>query len=181
MILILEKLNTLLRKNMKKTVTFSFALGTFGVILLTGCAQKQPDQSQSYQQQAPASASAPVMQNSTNASQEMVYTSAYGFTITLPGVWKNYTVKNRILDWEPAGTSDSLDFGFAAQDSLFNISIHTKAQWQAIKKGEGPTPTYLGENAKYIFGYSTAQFAADKTMTARMKETQEILKTFKIS
>lgn len=165
---------------MKKTATFSLALGTLGVILLTGCAQKQPDQSQPYQQQVPAAeASAPAP--APAPAQEIVYASTYGFTITFPGVWKNYTVKNRILDWEPAGTSDSLDFGFAAQDSLFNISIHTKAQWQSIKAEEGPTPTYLGENAKYIFGYGTAQFSADKTMTARMKEIQSILKTFKVS
>lgn len=169
----------------------------FGVIVLTGCAQNQADQQAqqaqaaeptSAQQQSsqpadvPTPAPAPVTMAPAGISKDIVYTnSTYGFTITLPQTWKGYVTKSRTLDWGTPGTSDSLDFGFAAQDSLFNISIHTKAQWQAIKAGEGPTPTYLGENAKYIFGYATAQFAANDAMIARMKETQGILKTFKTS
>ena len=111
--------------------------------------------------------------------QNIIYkNAAYGFTMTFPQTWKDYTAKTRTLDWDPNGTSDSIDFGFAAQDSLFNVSIHTKSQWQKIKAEGGATPTYLGENTNYVFAYNTAQFAANAAMTARMKEINAIIKTF---
>lgn len=114
-------------------------------------------------------------------SQDIVYSnSKYGFGLTFPQSWKGYTVKNRILNWGSNGTSDSLDFGFPAQDSLLNISMHTKSQWQKIKSEAGPTPTYLGENSRYVFGYSTAQDASNSTMIARMQEIQDIIKTFEL-
>ncbi|MFH1712282.1 MAG: hypothetical protein ABH846_03550 [Patescibacteria group bacterium] len=114
--------------------------------------------------------------------QEIVYSnSQYGFSLTFPQTWKGYTAKNRTLNWGLFGTSDSVDFGFSVQDSLFNVSIHTKSQWQQIKSEEGPTPTYLGENSQYVFGYATAQDAANDTIVARMREIQDIVKTFKVT
>jgi len=111
--------------------------------------------------------------------QDIVYTnSTYGFTLTFPQTWKDYTTKSRTIDWGTLGTNDSIDFGFSVQDSLFNISVHSKSQWQKLESEEGPTPTYLGENSKYVFGYAIAQDAVNNTMVARMAEIQEIIKTF---
>jgi len=117
-----------------------------------------------------------------NQPQEIVYNnSKYGFSLTFPQTWKGYSAKNRTLNLGSFGTSDSVDFGFSVQDSLFNVSIHTKSQWQQIKSEEGPTPTYLGENSQYVFGYATAQDAANDTIIARMREIQDIVKTFKVT
>jgi type II secretory pathway pseudopilin PulG len=116
-----------------------------------------------------------------NRPQEIVYSnSQYGFSLTFPQTWKGYTTKNRTLNWGSFGTSDSVDFGFSVQDSLFNVGIYTKSQWQQIKSGEGPTPSYLGENSQYIFGYATGQDAANSTIGARMREIQDIVKTFEV-
>jgi len=107
--------------------------------------------------------------------------SEYGFSLNFPKTWEGYTTKNRTVDWKPDGTSDSIDFGFPIQDSLFNISMHTKDQWQEIKSvEEGPTPGYLGENSQFIFGYSGTQYAANDTMIERTKEVPEILRSFKL-
>ncbi len=117
-----------------------------------------------------------------NQPQKIVYSNPqYGFSLTFPQTWKGYIAKNRTLNWGSLGTSDSIDFGFPTQDSLFNVSIHTKSQWQQIKSEKGPTPTYLGENNQYVFGYSVAQYAANDTIIARMKEIQNIIKTFKVT
>lgn len=114
--------------------------------------------------------------------QEIIYSnSQYGFNLTFPQTWKGYTAKNRTLNWGSFGTSDSVDFGFSVQDSLFNVSIHTKSQWQQIKSEEGPTPTYLGENNQYVFGFATAQDATNDTIIARMREIQNIVKTFRVT
>ena len=117
-----------------------------------------------------------------NQPQEIVYSnSQYGFSLTFPQTWKGYTAKSRTLNWGSFGTSDSVDFGFSVQDSLFNIGVHTKSQWQQIKSEEGPTPTYLGESSQYVFGYATAQDAANDTIITRMKEISDIVKTFKVT
>lgn len=117
-----------------------------------------------------------------NQPQEIVYNnSQYGFSLTFPQTWKGFTAKNRLLNWGSFGTSDSVDFGFSIQDSLFNISIHTKNQWQQIKSEEGPTPTYLGENNQYVFSYAPGQDAANDTIIARMREIPDIIKTFKVT
>lgn len=116
-----------------------------------------------------------------NQPQEIVYSNLqYGFSLTFPQTWTGYTAKNRILNWGSFGTSDSIDFGFSVQSSLFNVSIHTKNQWKQIKSEKGSTPTYLGENSQYIFGYTTTQDAANDTIIARMSEIQDIIRTFKI-
>lgn len=107
--------------------------------------------------------------------------SKYGFTLNFPKTWEGYVIKERVLNWQTDGTSNSIDFGFSDQDSLFNISLHTKDQWQKIKLNEGPTPTYLGENSQFVFGSSGAQDAANDTIRARMKEVEAILRTFKLS
>ncbi len=149
--------------------------------------QNQTDQLQQVQQDQNQNNQPIVNQNENanqqvNQPQEIVYTnSQYGFSLTFPQTWEGYTAKNRALDWGSFGASDSVDFGFLVQDSLFNISIHTKSQWQQIKSEEGPTPTYLGESNQFTFGYATAQDAANDTIIARMRDISDIIKTFKIT
>ena len=101
----------------------------------------------------------------------------YKFSLTFPETWKGFIVKNRTIDWDTLGTSNSIDIGFLAQDSLFNISMHTKDQWQKILSQEGPKPNYLGENSLYVFAYERAQYAADDAMIERMKEIPTIIST----
>ncbi|MEK7132102.1 MAG: hypothetical protein AAB833_01140 [Patescibacteria group bacterium] len=106
----------------------------------------------------------------------------YGFTLTFPQTWESYITKNRSLDWGTLGASDSIDFGFLEQDSLFNISVFSKSQWQQIvATEEGPRPLYLGESDQYVFAYGTAQDAYNDVMRARMAEIEEIIKTFTVT
>jgi type II secretory pathway pseudopilin PulG len=116
-----------------------------------------------------------------NEPNGIVYTnSKYGFSFAFPQTWASYTTKNRKLNWGTFGSSDSIDFGFSVSDSLFNVSVHTKNQWKQIKSEAGPTPTYLGENNLYVFGYTTSQDAANNTIISRMKEIPSIVKTFEV-
>ncbi|MFA6145990.1 MAG: hypothetical protein WC697_01500 [Patescibacteria group bacterium] len=182
---------------MKKIIALSFL--SLGLVLLTGCSQQQINQNQSTTPapvvQQPSQPIVNENQNSqstvvqsqdtnlqVNQPQDIVYSNlTYGFTLTLPQTWKDYITKNRTLSFGTFGTSDSIDFGFAVQDSLFNISVHSKSQWQKIKSEEGPAPTYLGENSQYVFGYAPAQYAANDLMVARMKEIKDIVKTFEVT
>ena len=113
-----------------------------------------------------------------SADEIAYHNDIYKFSLTFPETWKDFIVKNRNIDWDILGTSDSIDIGFLAQDSLFNISMHTKDQWQKILSQEGPMPTYLGENSLYVFAYERAQYAADDAMIERMKEIPTIISTF---
>lgn len=106
----------------------------------------------------------------------------YTFELMFPDTWQGYTVANRTLDWGNFGTSDSIDFGLPAQKSgLFNISIHTKQQWENIKSEDGPMPSFLRENETYVFAWSQAQYATDSNIEKRMEEIQSIIKTFKFT
>ncbi|HBU28073.1 TPA: hypothetical protein DEB00_03090 [Candidatus Uhrbacteria bacterium] len=115
--------------------------------------------------------------NNTDASN--LYTNdVYGFTLMFPQTWEGYTTKSRTIRWGAVGNNDSVDFGFAAQDDLFNVSFHPKSQWAALQSEEGPIPTYLGESNTYVFTYATGQYAANDVMIARMGEVKDIMKTF---
>lgn len=111
---------------------------------------------------------------------EIYENEEYGFSLKFPEAWKNYTTKKRILSWGD-DTSDSIDFGFLEQDSLFNISVHEKNQWQKIQSEEQPNPTYLGENDRYVFGYAQAQYVRNEIMAERMKEVILIVNTFELN
>ena len=106
--------------------------------------------------------------------------SKYGFSLDFPKTWEGYTTKERTLDWRKFGTTDSVDFGFVVQDSLFNISMFTKDQWQEVQLNLGEVPNYLGENSQYIFGYALAQDAPSDTIKTQVNEIKDILKTFKL-
>ncbi len=130
---------------------------------------------------APTSTTVTTTDNNPTSTEIAYKNTEYGFSLEFPNTWKGYTTKNRILDWGTIGTSDSIDFGFSTQDSLFNIGMYSKSQWQKIKSEEGPTPTYLGENSQYIFGFAQANGAlVNDIIVARMAEVKDIIKTFKI-
>ena len=105
----------------------------------------------------------------------------YGFSLNFPLTWKGYKTSKRMLNWGAFGTSDSLDFGLPAQNSLFNISIHTKSQWKNIISEGGPRPIYIKENGKFVFAYAIAQDAINSEMIERIKEVKNIISTFKFT
>lgn len=118
----------------------------------------------------------------TSTDWKLYGNEKYGFGLTFPITWLGYNATNRTLDWGSLGTNDSIDFGLPSQkDGLFNISIHTKKQWGDIKSEGGPAPEYLGENEIYVFAWAQSQDAADSEMEERMKEVQDIVKTFKLN
>jgi len=107
--------------------------------------------------------------------------STYGFSLTFPSTWTGYSSAARPIEWgDPIGSTDSIDFGFAAQDSIFNISIFTPSQWNDLQSLGGPMPSYLGENSQYVFAYDMSQFAANDAMAARRTEVSNITKTFRL-
>lgn len=105
----------------------------------------------------------------------------YGFELSFPETWKGYVVTGRKLDWGSDGTSDSLDFGFPAQkDGLFNVSFHTKKQYDSIVASGAPFGQKLGENKGFVIVWDQAQYAANKEMEKRIKEIKSIIETFQL-
>lgn len=147
---------------MKKLITLGFL--SLGIVFLAGCGQQQNTNQQAAQ------------------LQEIVYTnSEYGFTLNLPLTWGDYTTQLGPKADGVAGTSDSVAFSLPDQTPLFVIKIYPETVWDDIQQAEGPTPIYLGENSKYVFGYSTAQDAANETMVSRISEIKDIMKTFVVT
>jgi len=134
------------------------------------------DQSQN---QAPTPAQneevAPMVDDSMTYQNE-----TYNFSLVFPRAWQGYKTANRMLSWGSLGTSNSIDFGFVEQPSLFNISVHTAAQWKNIISMEGPKPVYLGEDGVYVYAYALAQDAGNETLRSRFAEVADILKTFSL-
>jgi len=117
----------------------------------------------------------------TPQPQNLTYTNdKYNFTLTFPSSWVGYKAGFRQVNWGTIGSADSYDFGFDAQDSIFNIGVISHAQWSAIQTQGGPIPTFVGSNANYVFVYSMSQYAANDTMAARRNEVAGIVSTFKL-
>lgn len=119
------------------------------------------------------------------ANEELIYNNfKFGFSLSFPETWKNYTYKYRKLNFGNAGEADSIDFAYYNQEVLFNISIHTKEQWIKIKEEKeqkgGPMPTYINENKYYIFAYSKGHHSDDENIVLRMGEVEDIIKTFSL-
>ncbi len=102
----------------------------------------------------------------------------YGFILTLPKAWEGYTVSKREFELS-IGLVPSLDFGFKDQESVFNVSMYTLAQWDKIVSEEGPLPAEIGKNSKFVFAYSPAQDAANETISVRLNEVANIIASFK--
>lgn len=145
----------------------------------------QPQTTQTTQQlpieQQPTSQ--PDNENRPNPPQaeEIKYVNRkYGFELTFPGTWQGFNATNRTINWGKSGSGDSLDFGLPAQkDGLFNISIFSIKQWNALKNTPG-APTYITESKNYVFGWNQAQYAANQEIEKRMTEIKDIIKSFKL-
>ncbi len=114
-------------------------------------------------------------------AQPIVYKDpTYGFNITMPAAWAHYTVAYREIDWGASGKSDSLDVGLPGDDSLFNIAVLTKAQWDKIQDDkEVPSKgLFIGEKGGYIFVGSSAQSVSEQNK-ARFEEITKILTSLK--
>lgn len=107
---------------------------------------------------------------------KVVYTNKdYGFTLIFPSSWEGFVVSNRKISWGENGESDSLDFGFADDKKLLNISVLTPTQWMNISKEAGPKPTYLGRNANSVF---TISFSGAPKNDSRAQLIKEISDSF---
>lgn len=110
----------------------------------------------------------------------LLYESDYGFALELPTTWNGYKAKdNGIINGE-FGEYSSVDFGFEAQDSIFNIVMMKKDAWAKMELEEGPKPTRLGENDEYMFGYAGSQDVVNDEMAARRAEVDSIVSTFRL-
>jgi hypothetical protein len=105
----------------------------------------------------------------------------YGFELKFPKSWEGFKTKNRELNWGIYGKSDSIDFGFKKQESLFNTSFLTIEQWDKIKLDEGPKPIYINRNNEFVFVYGIAQDAVDQDIASKMKDASGIISTFKFT
>jgi hypothetical protein len=121
-------------------------------------------------------------QTQTAAANIIYENKDYGFSLQLPLTWKEFKWSKRTVGWGSFGSSPTYDFGFAAQDSLFNIAILTHEQWNKISASdEGEKPAYLGENSQYVFAYSLSQYSANDFTTARRNEIKSIIATFAVN
>jgi len=118
-----------------------------------------------------------------DTSDWQIYTNEeYGFEITFTDAWEGYVLTERLLNWGDLGTSNSFDFGFEPQESLFNISIHSEEQWQSIVSQEGPSPQYISENDEYVFAYSIGHdLGTNKEIVVTREGIMQILTTFKFT
>jgi hypothetical protein len=109
----------------------------------------------------------------------------YGFGLTFPESWKGYVVSDSSGD----GGTRYFTFGLETSDTawinatsstvvpIFTIGAYTKSTWESVKT-EIIAPTYLGENAKHIFAYTTGQDAPED-VRSKIDVYKSILKTFK--
>lgn len=127
------------------------------------------------------SAATPTPKKEEEQVKSIIYTNdVYGFSFTFPETWKGFIATNRTLEWE-FGNIPSIDFGFPVQDSLFNVSIFTKDQWQKLQSEEGIKPTKISENDTHVFAYERAQYAENNAMIERMKEVSAITQSFTVN
>ncbi|KKP38269.1 MAG: hypothetical protein UR28_C0019G0024 [Candidatus Peregrinibacteria bacterium GW2011_GWF2_33_10] len=153
---------------MKKFVVLSVL--SVLIVFLEACSQAQTNQPVTQVQDQP-----------DTQTQDLTYTnSEYGFTLTIPSTWEDYTTKSGPKADGKSGTSDSVAFSLPSQSPLFVVYIYPIATWENVQKEEGPIPTYLEENNEYAFAYSMTQDAKNETMVARISEIKDILKTFKL-
>jgi hypothetical protein len=105
-----------------------------------------------------------------------VYTDdSYDFSLTFPSSWNGYQASH---DW---GAKDSKGTAFSLNGSImFLITIHSKQEWENIKKSGDPLPRYLGENTQYVYTYVSAQdYPGELVEQAKMKNS--ILSSFIIN
>lgn len=122
----------------------------------------------------------PVLEEEEEENDALSYVNEeYGFSIELTEAWEGYMVTPRELEWGDNGVSDSFDFGLEEGESLFNISIFEKDQWEALVDEESLRPSFLGENENYVFGGSGSHDASIEHQKAR-EDVEAILETFEV-
>lgn len=116
-----------------------------------------------------------------NGEPGMAYENTkYGFKINIPKTWgETFTIKENKITLGESGSANAVYFGVPKNEDVFAISMYSKEQWGIITSEEGPTPDYLGENDKYVFGFSTAQDVRDSKYTL-IREAQFVVKTFEL-
>ena len=125
----------------------------------------------------------------TNSNPQEYENVDYGFKMTFPSSWSGYKFYKKTMDdgsivlyvelptKDPAyATSTTSDPGYA---SMMAISVLTQAQWDSIKNTEGPKPTYLGQNNKYVFAWSSAQANATD-LASQFAEIKAVIETFEV-
>ena len=181
---------------MKKYLIFGSVI--FSCLLLAGCSiSSNKSSSGNDQLKNTVGSSTANTESTTTASstkeEKVLVTSAvtndwkwyrnnhYGFELIFPESWKDFKAIGHLL-----ATSKSIYFGFAKPalgspvvffNGIFNVSVFDKQKWAEVKNEAG-TPTYLGENQKYVFAWAPIDFASDDVMSARSKEVSEIIKSF---
>jgi hypothetical protein len=126
----------------------------------------------------------------TGSENPLIYKNTdYGFQITFPEAWMTYKlIPTKAETGVTAGyyvalaTTDTTytdSSGEKGYDSLFAISIYTKAQWTTASAEEGPKPTLAVQNDKYVIAYSLPNGIPAKDMTERAKEAKSVITTLK--
>jgi hypothetical protein len=166
---------------MKKQTLGILSITLAGVGFLSGCAFGN-----TIVGQKSVSVPVPVEQKQmAELSTKIGYTNdQYKFSLTFPQTWKGYTITSRTLDWGSFGKSDSLDFGFGEQNSIFNIAIHSKEQWRQIaaeqEADSRSTQVSLGESKDFVFSFASTGDVSNDEMYDRLSEVQSIIKTFDV-
>jgi hypothetical protein len=115
---------------------------------------------------------------------ELYTNQEYGFTLTFSDSWKGFTAEKRVLNWGELGLSDSVDFGFGPENSLFNVAIHSKDQWKKIAAEQDLesryAQIYLEENENFVFSFASTNDVANQEMSERLLEVRDIIKTFQM-
>ena len=109
--------------------------------------------------------------------------TTYGFSLTFPETWADYTEKERTEEAKTIGTFQDVDFGLPGQEDIFSIGIYTKDQIEKLKTEESAPilkARYLGENDKYIFSSQYSPEAVSDELTERRNEVNSILASFAI-
>jgi hypothetical protein len=108
--------------------------------------------------------------------------STYGFSIRLP--WSDYTTDTHTYP----GITEDVRFWVPTADSgwpehprynIFVVTVCTKAEWNIIKASDGPKPSYLGENANWVFAFSQSQ-ATPSDATNKISLIPQIRATFRV-
>lgn len=176
---------------MKKFIALGAIL--LSMFVLTGCGQKQADNDLNTDLNPELNQNDDQNDQTDTQTKKIVYTdSTYGFSLTFPQAWKDYTTTKEAANWtkvSPKG--EALDetmittvyFGLPAQAKLFSISMFTEVQWNKIQSLclPGVPKTALGKNSKYVFALNGSSAApVNKEITARMQEITSIGKTFSV-
>jgi len=126
----------------------------------------------------------------TASVNPMVYNDkTYGYEITFPSGWETYKLFpiSNIEGAEAAyyvalATKDTnytetgVDDGYA---SLFAITVYTKEQWTGAQAQEGPAPTKIAENDKYVIAYSLPNGGPASDLTTQREGALAVIKTIK--